>query len=166
MGKPASIRLGRWVVIGLLCLALLGCGVINPRPPRAVVEGAIAQKLSQTQAMLYRQFGRQPQADPADLAQVGRIRITDHHWTEIASQPAVEVAGTYHLKGGGLTSAQRRQTRDFDLYLRRGTTPDQWLLLEAAPAKPGESPQWLATPVTASRELPALKSQKQPDAEG
>lgn len=152
MGKPASIHPGRWIVIGLLCLVLLGCGVITPRPPRAVVEGAIAQKLSQTQAILYRQFGRQLKADPADLAQVGRIRIADHHWTEIAGQPAVEVAGTYHLKGGGLTSAQRRQTRDFDLYLRRGTTPDQWLLLESAPAQPGESLRWVATPIIASQE--------------
>ena len=154
MGKPASIHPGRWIVIGLLCLVLLGCGVINPRPPRVVVEGAIAQKLSQTQALLYRQFGRQFRADPADLAQVGRIRIADHHWTEIAGQPAVEVAGTYHLKGGGLTSAQRRQTRDFDLYLRRGTTPDQWLLLEAAPAPLGESLRWVATPIITSQETP------------
>ncbi len=154
MGKPASIHLGRWVVIGLLCLALMGCGVINPQPPRAVVEGAIAQKLSQTQALLYRQFERQLKVDPADLAQVGRIRIADHHWTEIAGQPAVEVAGTYHLKGGGLTSAQRRQTRDFDLYLRRGTTPDQWLLLEAAPAQPETSLRWRATPINLSLSSP------------
>ena len=156
MSKLASIRPVRWVVIGVLCLSLLGCGLINPRPPRAVVEGAIAQKLSQTQALLYRQFGqqagRQFRADPADLAQVGRIRIADHHWTEIAGQPAVEVAGTYHLKGGGLTNAQRRQTRDFNLYLRRGATPDQWLLLEAAPAQPGESLRWLATPIITSQE--------------
>lgn len=155
MGKPASIHLGRWVVIGLLCLALLGCGVINPRPPRAVVEGAIAQKLSQTQAILYRQFG----AAPADLAQVGRIRIADHHWTEIVGQPAVEVAGTYHLKGGGLTSAQRRQTRDFDLYLQRGTTQDQWLLLEPAPTQPGEPLQWLATPVVPAGQKSTLAAQ-------
>ncbi|MGF1517563.1 MAG: hypothetical protein ACFCVB_07140 [Nodosilinea sp.] len=158
MGKPASIHLERWVVIGLLCLVLMGCGVINPRPPRAVVEGAIAQKLSQTQAMLYRQL----KADPADLAQVGRIRIANHHWTEIAGQPAVEVAGTYHLKGGGLTSAQRRQTRDFDLYLQRGTTPDHWLLLKSAPAQPGEPLRWLATPIISSPETQTSDSQEQP----
>jgi hypothetical protein len=146
MSKLASIRPIRWVVIGVLCLSLLGCGLINPRPPRVVVEGAIAQKLSQTQAILYRQFG----AAPADLAQVGRLRITDHHWTEIAGQPTVEVAGTYHLKGGGLTSAQRRQTRDFDVYLQRGTAKDQWLLLEPAPAQPGASLQWRATPIDLS----------------
>ncbi len=160
MDKPASIHLGRWVVIGLLCLGLLGCGVINPRPPRAVVEGAIAQKLSQTQAILYRQLGRQFGAAPADLAQVGRIRIADHHWTEIAGQPAAEVAGTYHLKGGGLTSAQRGQTRDFDLYLRRGNTQDQWLLLEPAPAQPGEPLRWLATPVISAPATPASEHQE------
>lgn len=154
MEKLASLRPLRWLVMGMLCLSLLGCGLINPRPPRAVVEGAIAQKLSQTQALLYRHL----KADPADLAQVGRIRITDHHWIEIAGQPAVEVAGTYHLKGGELTSAQRSQTRDFDLYLRRDTTPDQWLLLESAPAEPGEPLRWLATPIPSARETPALES--------
>ncbi|TVQ13432.1 MAG: hypothetical protein EA368_02205 [Leptolyngbya sp. DLM2.Bin27] len=158
MHRPAAIYLGRSVVIGLLCLVLLGCGVINPRPPRAVVEGAIAQKLSQTQIILYRQLGRQAGADPADLAQVSGIRIADHHWTEIAGQPAVEVAGTYHLKGGGLTSAQRRQTRNFDVYLQRGTAKDQWRLLEPDPDQPGASLQWRATPIDLSFGAPAALS--------
>jgi hypothetical protein len=141
MGTLASIRPIRWVLMAMLCLSLLGCGLINPRPPRAVVEGAIAQKLSQTQAVLYRQFA----AAPADRAQVGRIRITDHHWTEIAGQPTVEVAGTYHLKGGNLTNAQRSQTREFDVYLQRGATKDQWLLLEPVSTQGGDALNWRAT---------------------
>ncbi|MBD1917524.1 MULTISPECIES: hypothetical protein [Cyanophyceae] len=144
----ASIRPIRWVLIGVLCLSLLGCGLINPRPPRAVVEGAIAQKLSQTQAVLYRQFA----AAATDRTQVSRIRITDHHWTELAGQPAVEVAGTYHLKGGSLTNAQRSQTREFDVYLQRGATKDQWLLLEPVSIKNGEKPKWQAIPLLTARE--------------
>ncbi|PSN13357.1 hypothetical protein C7293_16235 [filamentous cyanobacterium CCT1] len=138
-------RLGRIVAIALLCLSLWSCGLVNPRPPRAVVEMAIAQKLSQTQAVLYRQL--ESSVDPADLAQVGRIRISDHHWTTLANQPAVEVAGTYHLKGGQLTAAQRRQTRDFDLYLRRGDSKDQWLLLEPVLGRSGEVLRWQSTPL-------------------
>lgn len=141
----------RWVLIGVLCLSLLGCGLINPRPPRAVVEGAIAQKLAQTQAVLYRQFA----AAPTDRTQVGRIRVTDHHWTELAGQPTVEVVGTYHLKGGSLTNAQRNQTREFDVYLQRGATKDQWLLLEPINVQSKDAPKWQAIPLlTASQDEP------------
>lgn len=143
MGTTASMRSIRWVLMGMLCLSLLGCGLINPKPPRAVVEGAIAQKLAQTQTVLYRQFS----SAPTDRAEVGRIRIADHHWSEIAGQPTVEVAGTYHLKGGNLTSAQRSQTRDFDIYLQRGATKDQWLLLEPVSAQSEVALQWQATPL-------------------
>ena len=138
-------RLGQIVAIAVLCLSLVSCVLMIRRPPRAVVELAIAQKLAQTQAVLYRQF--EPSVDPADLSQVGRIRIADHHWTTLANQPAVEVAGTYHLKGGQLTAAQRRQTRDFDLYLRRGDSKDQWLLLEPVLARSGEVLRWQSTPL-------------------
>jgi hypothetical protein len=148
MGTMASTRPIRWVLMALLCLSLLGCGLINPRPPRAVVEGAIAQKLSQTQAVLYSQFA----AAPTDRAQVGRIRITDHRWTELAGQPTVEVIGTYHLKGGSLTNTQRSQTREFDVYLRRGVAKDQWLLLEPVSAQSEEALNWQATPLLTAGE--------------
>ncbi|OKH50101.1 hypothetical protein NIES30_05210 [Phormidium tenue NIES-30] len=113
-----------------------------------MVEGAIAQKLSQTQAVLYRQFA----AAPTDRTQVGRIRITDHHWTELSGQPTVEVVGTYHLKGGSLTNAQRGQTREFDVYLQRGATKDQWLLLEPVNVQSGDSPKWQAIPLLTASE--------------
>lgn len=148
METIASMRPIRWVLMAMLCLSLLGCGLINPRPPRAVVEGAIAQKLSQTQSVLYSQFA----VAPTDRTQVGRIRVTDHHWTELAGQPTVEVTGTYHLKGGSLTNAQRSQTREFDVYLRRGATKDQWLLLEPVSAQGGEPLNWQATPLSIAGE--------------
>lgn len=151
MDTVASMRPIRWILTGMLCLSLLGCGLVNPRPPRAVVEDAIAQKLSQTQAVLYRQFA----AVPTDRAQVGRIRIADHHWTELAGQPTVEVVGTYHLKGGNLTAAQRSQTREFDVYLQRGAAKDQWLLLKPISARGDGALQWQATPLaTAGEEKP------------
>lgn len=143
MGTTASMRPIRWVLIGMLCLSLLGCGLINPSPPKVVVEEAIAQKLSQTQAILYRQFA----AAPTDRTQVGRIHINDHHWTELAGQPTVEVAGTYHLKGGNLTSAQRSQTREFEVYLQRGATRDQWLLLEPVSMPSEGTPKWQTIPL-------------------
>lgn len=156
MDTVTSIRPIRWVLIGMLCLSLLGCGLINPRPPRAVVESAIAQKLSQTQAVLYRQFD----SDPADRAEVGRIRIADHRWTELVGQPTVEVTGTYHLRGGRLTSAQRRQTREFDIYLQRGATKDQWRLLEPVSAQSGDGLKWQAIPLS----IPlSMGSEDQPD---
>ncbi len=148
MGTMASMRPIQWVLMALLCLSLLGCGLINPRPPKAVVEGAIAQKLSQTQAVLYRHFA----AAPTDRTQVGRIHVTDHHWTELSGQPTIEVIGTYHLKGGSLTNAQRGQTREFDVYLQRGATKDQWLLLEPVNVQGGEIPKWQAIPLLTTRE--------------
>ncbi|MGB3202968.1 MAG: hypothetical protein WBA99_18830 [Nodosilinea sp.] len=138
-------KLGRIVAIAVLCLSLWSCGLVNPRPPRAVVEMAIAQKLSQTQAMLYRQLDAA--VDPADLAQVGRIRITDHHRITLGQQSAVEVVGIYHLTGGPLTGAQRRQTRPFDLYLQRNDGNDQWLLLEPVLGRSGEVLRWQSTPL-------------------
>lgn len=138
-------KLGRIVAIAVLCLSLWSCGLVNPGPPRTVVEMAIAQKLAQTQAVLYRQF--ESSVDSGDLAQVDRIRISDHHWTTLADQPAVEIAGTYHLKGGQLTRAQRSQTRAFDLYLQRGDSKDQWLLLEPMLGRSGEVLRWQPTPL-------------------
>ena len=145
MGKLRLIKPVRTIVVAILCLSLWGCGLVSPRPPRAVVEAAIAQKLSQTQAILYRQVA--PAIPSPELAQVGSLRIANHHWTTLADQPAVEVAGTYHLKGGALTAAQRRQTRAFDLYLQHGPTKNQWLLLEPVPTKSGEPLRWQSTPL-------------------
>lgn len=145
MRQLATLRPLRLVVIVGLCLALWGCGIVNPRPPRAVIESAIAQKLAQTQAILYRQFNTS--TAPENLSQVGRLRVTDHHWTTVAGQSVVEVEGTYHLKGGSLTGAQRRQNLNFDVYLQRGDVKDQWLLLEPAPTPSGEPLRWLSTPL-------------------
>ncbi|MEO1069702.1 MAG: hypothetical protein AAFW95_11380 [Cyanobacteria bacterium J06638_6] len=136
------------VIVGL-CLSLWSCGLVNPRPPRAVIESAIAQKLSQTQAVLYRQL---TPGTPDDLAQVGRIRITDHQWTTVAGQPTADVVGTYHLKGGGLSGAQRKQTRAFEVYLQRGDTKGQWRLVEPAIARAGQPVQWQMTPLQPSPE--------------
>ena len=147
MRKLATLRPMRLVVIVGLCLTLWGCGLVNPRPPRAVVESAIAQKLSQTQAILYRQLAP---TTPDQLAQVGRIRITDHHWMTLAGQPTADVVGTYHLKGGELSRAQKRQTRDFEVYLQRGEVKGQWRLLEPAIAAGETTVQWRAIPLTSA----------------
>jgi hypothetical protein len=127
MGKPASIHPGRWVVIGLLCLVLLGCGAINPRPPRAVVEGAIAQKLAQTQATLSQQLNIP--FDSTKAAQVSGLRISSYHQTTLAGQPVVAVKGTYRLKGPTLPNAQKRQLRSFDISLKKGADPGEWRLV-------------------------------------
>lgn len=154
MIKLAS-RVGRIVAIALVCLSLWGCGIVNPRPPRAVVEAAIAQKLFQTQAVLYRQLAP---IDSTDLAQVGRIRVTNHHWTTLADRPAVEVVGTYHLKGGQLTTAQRRQTRSFDLYLQRGTSKELWLLLDPVLGQSDDILSWQPTPLLNTTQASSTKS--------
>ncbi len=128
MGTLASMRPIRWVLVGILCLSLLGCGLINPRPPRAVVEGAIAQKLSQTQAVLHRQLSSSDAQ--ANTLQVSHIRITDHRPLALAGQSAVEVSGTYQLQGAGLSKAQQRQTRPFDIYLHRENAETEWILVD------------------------------------
>jgi hypothetical protein len=147
MRQLASYRPMRIIVIVGLCLSLWSCGLVNPRPPRAVIESAIAQKLSQTQAVLYRQLSP---AAPDELTQLSRIRITDHHWTTVAGEPTVDVVGTYRLKGGGLSGAQRRQTRNFEVYLQRGENEGQWRLVEPAIARVGEPVQWQSTPLPLS----------------
>ncbi|MBE9136390.1 hypothetical protein IQ254_04095 [Nodosilinea sp. LEGE 07088] len=167
MGKVASINSTYWrpirrAVVLLLCLSLWSCGLVNPRPPRAVIESAIAHKLSQTQAVLYRQL---TPAAPDELAQVGRIRITAHQWTAVAGQPTAAVVGTYHLKGGGLSGAQRRQTRNFEVYLQRGDAKGQWRLVEPAIARAGEPVQWQMTPLQQSPEDTTGDTLERPGAE-
>ncbi len=158
MKKLASIRPLRWLVMGMLCLSLLGCGVINPTPPRAVVESAIAQRLAQAQAV----FDRQPitsSSEPrstgltADLptpAQVGGVHIDHHDRVDVGGQWALEVTGTYRLRAGGLTNAQRRQARPFDIYLQRDRQ-DRWYLLTPEIEAASTSAQWRTIPL-----LPAV----------
>ncbi len=128
MERLPRINLGRLILGLVLCLSLWGCGVVNSQPPKAVVEQAIAEKVAQTQSLLSRQLS--PSTDISSPAQVGRVNITEHRWTTVADQPAVQIDGTYRLQGGGLTKAQQRQDRDFSLYLKRGETKDQWILVE------------------------------------
>jgi hypothetical protein len=114
------------VVIAVLCLSLWSCGVVNPSPARAVVADAIAHKVAQTQALLTRQLAL-PEEAPA---QVGSVKITHHHWTTIGNQPVVALEGTYRLQGGGWARSQQRQTRPFSLYLQRGDSKDQWIVVD------------------------------------
>ncbi|NJL49058.1 MAG: hypothetical protein HC929_18345, partial [Leptolyngbyaceae cyanobacterium SM2_5_2] len=86
MERLKAINLGRLILGLLLGLSLLGCGVTNPQPPKAVVEQAIAAKIAQTQSLLSRQLALP--ADTPSPAQVSQVKITAHHWTTVANQPA------------------------------------------------------------------------------
>jgi len=131
MGTLVSIQPIKCLVIIGLCLFLWGCGLANPKPPRAAVEVAIAEKIAQTQALLHSQ---QPTSDTsADPFRVGSVKISHHQWTTLADQPVVEVEGTYRLTGGRLSRAQQRQARAFDLYLQRGATDADWTLVDLNP---------------------------------
>lgn len=123
--------------VGLLlvfCGGLWGCGLVNPAPPRSVVAVAVAQKVAQTQVTLQQQLGLGTATEAIDLPQASGIHVTGHHWITLNNQPAVEVNGTYHLKGGGLGWGQQRQTRPFSLYLRRAGE-DQWAVVDPLPEK-------------------------------
>lgn len=123
------MRPWRLMAIAVVCLSLWGCGLVNPRPPRAVVADAIAHKVAQTQALLSRQLATASQ--DSETFRVGSVKVTHHQWTTLADQPVVEVEGTYHLYGGGLTWAQQKQARDFDLYLQRGNTKTEWQVVDS-----------------------------------
>ncbi|HIK44838.1 MAG TPA: hypothetical protein IGR64_08095 [Leptolyngbyaceae cyanobacterium M65_K2018_010] len=131
MAKLRSIRLGRLIVGLALALALWGCGLVNPVPPRAIVAAAIAQKVAATQALLSQQLALPEEA--IIPTQVKSVRITDHHWITVANQSAVQVQGTYRLQGGGLARSQQRQVRDFTLVFSRGDSQDQWQVVDPVP---------------------------------
>jgi hypothetical protein len=128
----------------LLCLCLTGCGLFNPGPPGAVVEQAVAQKLAQTQSLLRSQLSGEDLA--AATFEVGQVTVSSRHPVTLDHRSAVEVEGTYTLKGNTLNRSQRQQVRPFDIYLQRGADRDQWFLLEP---NPGETPpQWQAISLT------------------
>jgi len=131
MGALVSIQPIKYLIIIGLCLSLWGCGLTKPKPPRAAVETAIAQKIAQTQALLH---GQRPTSDTSAAPfQVSSVKITHHQWTTLADQPVVEVEGTYRLTGERLSRAQQRQARAFDLYLQQGATDTDWTLVDLNP---------------------------------
>jgi hypothetical protein len=111
-----------------LCFSLTGCSFFNSGPSTAAVEQAIAQKLVQTQGVLRSQLSTEESSSKP--FQVGKVSVSRQHKVMVGQQAAVEVEGTYTLKGGTLSRSQRQQQRPFDLYLQRGAETDQWLLLE------------------------------------
>jgi hypothetical protein len=127
---PSSSRFSVLSLLLMLALSLSlgGCGLLNGGPANTVVEQAVAQKLMATQALLRTQLPGDVEA--TNTFEVGRVKVTATRRVSLDDQAAVEVEGTYTLKGGNLTRAQRQQLRPFDLYLQRGETQDQWLLLE------------------------------------
>jgi hypothetical protein len=142
---PPILRL---VLLLTLCGSLLGCSVFNPGPPAAVVQQAVAQKLWQTQSLLRAQLSGQALVE--STFEVGKVKVNAHHPVSLGQVSAVEVEGTYTLKGGDLSRAQRRQLRPFDIYLQRGPEKDQWRLLEPTSTTAG----WTAIPLTPAQAAP------------
>ncbi len=133
------------LLIILLCLSLTGCGFFHPGPPKAVVEKAVAQKLVQTQELLRSQLASGGDA-PKPLA-VGQVKVSSKGSVTVGGQSAIEVQGTYTLKGGDLSRAQRQQSRPFDLYMQPGSDEDPWRLLEPDFAGVDQQPRWQFTPL-------------------
>lgn len=128
--------------------------MFNPRPPQAVVEAAIAQRLAQAQAVFDGQpiasspapGSTGPTADLPTSAQVGGVRIDHHGRVDVGGQWALEVTGTYRLRAGDLSNAQRRQARPFDIYLQRDRQ-DQWFLLTPEIEAASASTRWRTVPL-------------------
>lgn len=133
------------LLLALLCLILTGCGFFNPGPPSAVVEKAVAQKLVQTQELLRSQL-----SNPTDASsfEIGRVKVDAKHNVTLDDRSVVEVEGTYTLKGGDLSRAQRRQQRPFEVLLQRGSEEEQWLLLEPNASGASNRQGWIAVPLS------------------
>jgi hypothetical protein len=137
----------RLLLLLFLCFSLTSCGLFNAGPSTTVVEKAVVQKLEQTQALLRSQLSSNEPA--TDSLGVGQVSISSTHRVVIGNQPAIEVEGTYRLKGGNLSRSQRREVRPFDLYLRQGSETDQWLLLEpVAGQESAPNSSWQAIPIS------------------
>ena len=128
MGRWKSFNPLRGLLVGLLCFALLGCGLVNPQPPRSVVVAAISTKLSQTQSLLSRQLDLSDRPQVAET--VRQVRITERHWTILDQRPLMQVRGTYRLSGTGWSRSQQPQA--FEIYLQRGENREQWLLVDSS----------------------------------
>jgi hypothetical protein len=158
MGKLTSISPLRWLVVGVLCLSLGSCGIFNPRPPHAIVEAAIAQRLAQAQVVFDGQpiasfnqpSSSAPTANLPASTQVGGVRVDHYHRVNVGEQWALEVTGTYRLRSGDLSKAQRRQARPFDIYLQRDRQ-ERWYLLTPEIEAASTSAQWRTIPL-----LPAV----------
>jgi len=123
----AASRLPLLLVL-TLCVLLSSCSWINPGPAKTVVEQAIAQKLMATQTLLRTQLPGESEA--TNPFAIGRVTVTSTRQISLDNQAAVEVEGTYTLKGGNLSRAQRQQVSPFNLYLQQGEDKEQWWLLE------------------------------------
>jgi antitoxin YefM len=122
-------RCCRFAVLLVLCGSLLGCGLLNPWPPKAIVQQAIAQKLDQTQSLLNTKISGVKAT--ADSFRIGRVNVQSRRSVLLNGKSAVAVAGTYTIKGGNLAWSQRRQPRPFEILIRQGDTQDQWQLVDA-----------------------------------
>ena len=110
-----------------------------------VVEKALAQKLVQTQGLLRSQLaGEDISTNPFS---VGRVRVSSKRNVSLDWQSAIEVEGTYTLKGRDLSRSQQQQLRPFDIYLQRGSEEDQWLLLEPRSTGRAAQREWQAIPL-------------------
>jgi hypothetical protein len=123
-------RCWRFAVLLTLCSSLLGCGLFNPWPPKAIVQQAIAQKLDQTHLLLSTKISGIE--DPADSFRIGRVNVQSRRSVSLNGQSAVAVTGTYTIKGGDLVWSQRRRPRPFEILIRQGDTKDQWQLVDVA----------------------------------
>lgn len=121
-----SVNPLRLLLVVFLCFCLVGCGLIYPNPPKSVVASAVADKLSQTQAILFHQLELpdQPQAQIT----VRQVRITKHHWTIMEHQSVLQVWGTYRLSGSGW--GQQPRPQPFTIYLQRDKNQHQWLFFQ------------------------------------
>jgi hypothetical protein len=107
-----------------------------------VIEQAIAKRLAQTQTLFH---GQATPGQPAP--QVGHVRAQTQRRTTFDGGPALEVIGTYRLTGKGLSAAQQRLERDFDIYLQHRRDRDEWLLLHPTATAEDGTLRWRAIPI-------------------
>lgn len=130
--SPVRVRrCWRSLLAVTLVLLLTGCGLAAPKPPTAAVEAALMQQITQTQTLLHANLGATDA--PLSQYQVGRVKIQHQQSLTLDHHPAVEVRGTYTLKGDRLSRSQRQQSRPFTLYLTQSSDQTNWTLIQPAP---------------------------------
>lgn len=131
----------RWFVLGVCCLGLWACRAEAPpiefAPDGAIVQGAIAFQLEQTQAALSRQLN-------ASSPQFKLSQITVQHIEPIVvnSLPAYHLNGVYNLTLYLPRQTVTQKQNPFDIYLQRQQEGKSWRLLKRDIDPRTDAVQW------------------------
>jgi len=130
--------MGRLLAGALVLLCLSGCAW-GGGPSKAVVADAIATQLQQTRQELAQTL----KGDPTSSFQITDITITQRQPTAIAGYSALQLRGTYTLKGRYLNRSLKQPDNPFEIYLTPTADGKTWQLLRPTLASDDTEPTWV-----------------------